>query len=322
MKIVKNTLLFIMVFLVCDRAMYISIVNLEGYMYSENEYFQVLGNYLKKKRYDTLILGTSRTYDAIHPVYIMSSFRRRAYREASHGKGAKYNYYFYKEYKKLAGIPEVVVYGVDYFIFNTDSNERWLSRFNLTVRDDSVLSDFSMLLSRKDKVDRTLNNGIDELKKVLLGKRRGITPSMAIKISQRYTGLPSNGAGLIKKRPRRMKYASYIRYPGREGEYFDMLLKELNEDGVKVMLVLLPDYIGTYRTNNQKRSCVIDLRKFTDKYKNVKLYNYNMPEVFPIERNEFFRDGGYGNPNSHLSSAGARYLNKNLFLKDLGALYD
>jgi len=291
-------------------------------MYSENEYFEVLGNYLKKKKYDTLILGTSRTYDAIHPVYIRSTVGKRAYREASHGKGAKYNYYFYKEYRKLAGIPEVVIYGVDYFIFNTDSNEKWLSRFKLEGGDSALWSDFSLLLSNKDKIDRTLNNGIGELKKVLLGKKRGISASMAIKIAQKYTGLPSNPGKLIKKRPRRMRYSSYIRYPGREGKYFGMLLEELAKDGVKVMLVLLPDYIGTYMTNNQKRACVTDLRRLAEKYDGIKLYNYNMPEVFPIDRDLFFLDGGYGNPNSHLSATGAEYLNKKLFLKDLAPLYD
>ncbi len=83
-----------------------------------------------------------------------------------------------------------------------------------------------------------------------------------------------------------------------------------------MLLVGLPEHIGTYLTNRRQKKFARVFRKFARAHKGAFFYNYDLPEKFDLSRPDFFIDGGYGKTNSHLSSAGAEVLNR-MLLRDL-----
>jgi hypothetical protein len=116
------------------------------------------------------------------------------------------------------------------------------------------------------------------------------------------------------------KRQAYPPFPGKEGLYFKKLLDELERDHVTVILVALPDYFGSFKTNLQRHDFALHLRQLTQEYENLFFYNYNRPRKFPLSNTEYFNDGGYGETNSHLSQKGAKVFNK-LLIKDIKKHY-
>jgi hypothetical protein len=82
------------------------------------------------------------------------------------------------------------------------------------------------------------------------------------------------------------------------------------------MLVAMPEYIATYRTNRDQRKFQRYFMKFAKTRPGVFFYNYDLPERFDLNRADFFIDGGYGKANSHLSKAGAEVFSR-ILLPDL-----
>jgi hypothetical protein len=93
----------------------------------------------------------------------------------------------------------------------------------------------------------------------------------------------------------------YRAYPGKEGPYLKRLLEEWGRDGVTVLLIIIPDYIGTYETNFKQQKSLKDLKRLTRDYPNVHIYNFNRSNAFPPEREEYFYNGGWGKSNCHRS---------------------
>lgn len=314
---------FFLVFFAADRLLFKFISGSENLIYSGGDYFPILKEYIGKNRYDTLILGTSRTQDGIHPAYIEKKFGRRVIREADSGRGPRYNYHYYRKFRELAGAPSVVIYGVDYFIFSAESNRKFLTRFSEISSEteyDINQNSVSMLYKNKEKIDQMLNNSITEFK-LRAGTNYKEQIIKELEYSKNYKGKAADIHNLITEKPGRLDYVGYTPFPGVEGDYFSRLLKLLDEDRVKVALVLLPDYYGTWVTNSEYKLFEEDIKSFSKRYKNVLVLNYSHPDKFPSKRSEYFRDGGYGNTNSHLSEKGAEYLFREMMQKDLGELY-
>ncbi len=59
-----------------------------------------------------LILGTSCTYEGIHPKHIKKFANINALKYAYQGRGPKNSLAFYRMYKKYKGTPKYVIYGV------------------------------------------------------------------------------------------------------------------------------------------------------------------------------------------------------------------
>ena len=303
--------------------MYYLLYKAEEGFYGKNEYQTQLEAFLKGKHFSTLILGTSRTYEGIHPAYLELYLHQKAFKESYVGKGPKYNYYFYQLYKTYAGIPKVVIYGVDYFIYTITSDSKWMARFNLAGEDKEKKIDlFSaplLLVKYKKKIDNFLNNVVIDFSKIIGTVKPG-EPFKEFIHMQTYEGAPKKDNEKIKGRPEHFKRQLFPRPPGTEGEYFIKLLDELKKDGVTVILVGLPDHIGTYKTNFQRLDFVHHIKELRQKYKNLFFYNYNRPNHFPLRNDQYFNDGGYGQTNSHLSLEGARAFNK-MLAKDLEKHY-
>jgi len=311
-------LFFIFLF---DRGLYYVLFRLEQNLYSKNKFEQRFEKFMEGRSYDTLILGTSRAYEGIHPYYFSERLGISAYKETFRGKGPKYNYYFYQLYKKYAGIPKVVIYGVDYFVFNITSDPKWMARFKARTPKDTfkIFESPLLLLSNKNKIDNFHNNLMIRLKEKNDPDQNTDSFKDIIDI-QTHLGIEHPDKKINTDPSGKFGRQVFPRYPGKEGKYLDMLIEELSRDGVTVILVGLPDYIGSYKTNYERRKFQLQLKTYRRDFKNVHILNYNRPRRFPLSNVGFFSDGGYGQTNSHLSKKGAE-LFCNLLIEDIREFY-
>ncbi len=318
-KYIVGACLFILSIFLFDRGLFYLLSTLENNFYPRTEFEKQFERFVTDKKFSTLILGTSRAYEGIHPFYIEKRLNQKAFKEACQGKGPKYSYYFYKVYKKYCGIPRVVLYGVDYFIYNITSDPKWMARFDAYEEDKSInyFSSPLLLVKYKKKIDNFLNNVMIRL----TGNMEADDTAQQFIAFQEYKGGDNEKKDLVLEPGAKFARQKFLRSPGIEGDYFEKLLAELNRDGVTVILVALPDYIGTIMTNNQQYLFVAHLKEFHEKYKNVHVFDYTRPGEFPTKIPEYFNDGGYGRTNSHLSKKGARLFNK-ILAKDLKKYYE
>lgn len=311
-KYIIGLLLFVLVLLGLDRGLFYLFDRVEKsyYTYSLKGFEKQFEKYVRDKNFETLIFGTSRTYEGIHPQYMKKYLDIEALKDAHQGKGPKNNLYFYRLYKKHCGVPKVVIYGVDYFIYTVKSDQKWMSRFDLEKEDiekTNYLTTPLLLVNHKQRIDIFLNGFLVELQ----DKKEDSDPIRHMDKVQKYIGGPHEPDKVIAKRPKgKFKRQLWPRPPGNEGKFFFKLLEELRKDNVTVLFVLLPDHIGTFKTNIQRDRFLLDMKRLREKYGNIHIYNYNRPRRFHQERTGYFLDGGYGNTNSHLSDQGARVFNE------------
>jgi len=318
-RVLSTVLLFLLVLLLSDRLLFFLISTTESALFTDLAFKDEFRAYMKEKPVSTLILGTSRTYEGIHPRYFLEILGENVYKEAQPGKGPKYNYYFYQFYRKQVGIPYIIIYGVDYFTFNIESGNRWLSRFNYRSEADYFMPGM-MLLKYKKKINEFIATVIESLKTVLERKNNASTKKDFIEI-QNYLGVNPKKSNVISGKPEHFKRFRYHKSPGIEGEYLISLLELFYRDNVTVVLVMLPDYYGTNLSNINKRIFIRDIRNLADGFSNIQLYNYNSIQKFPLDRTEYFLNGGYGLTNSHLSRKGAHLFNR-ILLDDIRHHYD
>lgn len=274
---------------------------------------------VKKNYFNTLIMGTSRTKEGIHPVYIFEKLGYRAYNAASPGRYPQFNYLFYQQFKKRNGVPKVVILGIDYFLFSKDSNRRQLlelkgDRQSTPRRIDyqearnpnsRFLSSISLLYRTKPLLDQYFADAVDALAVKFEGKgNKNVLPAGISKYTGLYGSVPNHKAPPPPHWPK----SPYTPFPGKEGEFFKKLLDQLRRDRVKVFLVGIPDYIKVFETNHQHRKLVEDIERLASQYMNVRYFNYNTPDAFELDNPHLFVDGDYGKRISHLSVFGSKML--------------
>ncbi len=270
-----------------------------------------LKDHLAKNDYNTLILGSSRTYEGIHP-YLIKSDKLKPFKWSFAGFGPKYNYYFYKMYKNLKGKPEMIIYGIDYFIYNLYSSPEALTELNIgpdMKSDIDYMEPAILLLKNKTKIDIIVRDIVRTLNPVETSLFRDIN-----KI-QSYTGTSKTDLKNYKvhaERTTKTRGSAFTKPPGSEGEYFLRLLNELNQENVKIVLVVIPEYIGTFRTNRFQMVFRMHLKNLRRVYKNITILNYNYIQKFNLGDDSLFLDGGYGFTNSHLSKKGSEIFNRML----------
>ncbi len=318
-KPIPRIILFLVLLFLSDRFLFFLISSIESRLLVDHSFKKNFIDYSKNKNFNTIILGTSRTLEGIHPVYFSSLLNQNAYKEAQFGKGPKYNYLFYKFYKKHCGVPKVLIYGMDYFMFNLDSRIRWLHRFNHQENKD-YFGNFLMLLKYKKNIDDFTDIMLEKLKQGL-GESGNLVPLRDFVKIQKYRGVDFEKIRIDSERPDRFKHFRYHKFPGVEGDYFLKLLEECQKDEVKVILVFIPNYYGTNVTNIQRQLFYEDIHKIVKPFDNINIYNYNKIKKFPLKNREYFLNGGYGLTNSHLSKKGAALFNRK-FLKDIKHHYD
>lgn len=121
---------------------------------------------------------------------------------------------------------------------------------------------------------------------------------------------------LAENRPLRFSKVRFQKFPGKEGVFLKLLLEELQQDHVQVCLLILPDHIGTLKTNSNQRMFRKELQRLSREFRNVFVCDFGDPDLFPVEQSNYFLNGGYGQSNSHLSKSGAALLNE-LLIREL-----
>lgn len=312
-------LIFILALFVFDRGAYFLITRLESAFYGAENFQSKFDEFAEGKTFSTLILGTSRTYEAIHPLYFRTILNENAYKEAQFGKNPKYNYHFYRFFKTHLGVPEFVIYGMDYFIFNSRSNKRWLARLGKLHETFTPFSSLSLLLENKQEIEEFIEAVIQKWnKRFTPGHHHEVMDFMTL---QKYIGSVHKPGVVVTKKPRHYWRQKYPRFPGKEGNYLRLLLSELDRDGVTTFLVLIPNHLGTFRTNYNRPDMLRDLRRLQRNFKHVHILVLDTPNVFPLQKEEFFINGGWGRTNCHMSRTGAREFNR-LLLETLRPFYE
>ena len=319
---------FLPLLFLCDRGLFrlFRIVEPVSFTYSS------LGDKLKevpdKSRYEVLVLGTSRTFNAILPKFVNPVIGSKVFREAASGKAPKYHRHFYRMYRKIMGVPKVVVYGIDYFLFNIESQPLLLKRFpECRELSGPTSSGVSLLLANKNRIDQYLNSlQIQFQEKSGMAPQR-FDPEKNVADMEAYAGgRVHDPSQVVTEIPAdfEKKRARFSPYPGKEGADFAELLRELKKDNVTILLVTIPDHIGTYRTYKNYKRFVQDhlnmLKRLDDKG-HCLLIDYDSPSLFPMDDRDCFINGGYGVTNSHLSTKGAEIF-CGMFAKDLKAILD
>lgn len=324
-------LVFVLSLFVFDRALFYLIRLEENAFYKKKDFASLFTrkrnfnrNVLKlpKGTYNTLIMGSSRTHRGIHPYYIHKRLGQNAFKIARGKTKPRFNYLFYNEYKKLAGTPKVVIYGLDYFIFKKESDPLFMQYI---ARDEErkPAAGVSLLISNKNRIDGLLTNILETY---ALNREKEVHPGLDrrknIPVIDPFIGYgKSKQEPINPRKPSRFKTFEYVPYPGEEGTWFIELLRELEKDRVTVALVILPEYIGTYESNFQREAFLKDIRELIEPFPNATLFDYNRPDKFRLSNTAYFLDGGYGKTNSHLSLKGARVFNR-MLAKDLKKCYN
>jgi hypothetical protein len=195
-----------------------------------------------------------------------------------------------------------------------------MARFNNQLQEKEIdyLSAPLLLVKYKKITDIFLNNLLERLKENPDEKEDSFDDFIHM---QGYTGVIHPTKKPIAKRPKKFTRQFYFHFPGKEGHYFEKMLAEMNRDNVTVILVGLPDYFGTFKTNFERRDFIFDQKRWQEEFKNVVFLNYNRSFKFPLRKIEYFLDGAYGLSNSHLSKIGARAFNK-ILMQDLKNYYN
>ncbi|MEN8223029.1 MAG: hypothetical protein ABFR36_07195 [Acidobacteriota bacterium] len=319
-KIVYLIIFTILLFIFLDRAAYLVFKNISDAFY-ETANVSTTGSKISKKEknfYNTLILGSSRTKQGLHPWYLKKYLGLNAFTRARAGHYLKYNYRYYKLFKKKHKVPEYLFYGIDYFIFNINSSERRLNKLSTIKKNSKQIKSTenynmyfnpihypSLLVYNKKPIDTFTIDLIDHLAENSDNKEK-------ISLISDFRGQKRTIPPGHLKEPLNWKKREYIKYPGKEGKYLDLLLKELENDKVKVFFVIFPSFINVYKTNYQRELFLNDIKSIVEKYSNITILSYNMPDDFELSNPRYFRDGSFGKVNSHLSYYGAKVFNKKL----------
>ncbi|MEN8222066.1 MAG: hypothetical protein ABFR36_02300 [Acidobacteriota bacterium] len=310
---------FILFILLFDRLFTYIIFEYNHLFFSSSNFETKLTEHLNGNEYNAILMGSSRTYEGIHPDLIKSE-ELKPFKWSFAGFGPKYNYYFYKLYKKSYKTPEVIMIGVDYFVYSLFSSPSALAelnrgpghRFNLNYLDPSIL-----LLKNKKNINIILRDIVGSF------SHAEDSPIRDIEKIQLYTGAEKSESPdytVHTDKNKKFMGSAFIEPPGSEGDYFIRLLEELKDDEVKVILIVIPEFIGTFRTNKFKRTFKKHLKKLKRTYNNIIVLNYNTLRKFNLGDDTLFLDGGYGYTNSHLSKKGSGIFNRMLRsdLKRLG----
>jgi len=280
---------------------------------------QKLSEAAQRSSYDWLILGSSRTFESVHPAHIARDLGVTAFKEASKGRSLRYHYEFYREYARIVGTPKLVIFGIDYFMFGGESDPRLMRGFGtLPEAPGTRASAFwppLRLAAHKAENERALMRILERLQERVASGRGDFDPENNVADMASYTGKDESRV-VVRTVPPPFKTVPFARHPGSEGRYFDRLLDTWRHDGVAVVFVYPPDYIATHLTDVEHDAFIRHIRELVQGCARCAVLDYGDPARFPLTEAAYFWDGDYGNANSHLSKAGAEAFSR-LFLPDL-----
>ena len=302
-RLVRAALVFVVALAAFDRALYWGIGALQGRVMRGAELPHMLAAVERKTDYQWLVLGTSRTYEAIHPAAIERAFGLKAFKSAGRGKGPRYQYEFYRLYAPMFGAPRVLLLGIDAFMFGIRSDDPYLRQLDRAAAPEAGRSVFWPPL-RLAAHRREVSSAVSRILERVQFELTPDDPQLSVGLMQAYTGtVPARPPSQVQ--PASYPTVPYDRFPGLEGEYFVKLIEACRSDGVAVVLIYPPDVIGTRRTHQDHAGFIEAIRGLLKNCADCFVLDYGDNPRFPSADPGYFIDGGYGVTNSHLSKTGA-----------------
>jgi hypothetical protein len=269
-----------------------------------------------------LILGTSRSQYGFANYVLSKSLGLRIYKETKPGNFPQYNYYFYNKYRTRFGQPALVIYGLDYFIFEKDSASLNLVRLDPSLSLNKMnprgvvnlnfpwLSRASWLYRMKPVTDKLLADltASDEQASDQESPKR--PPKRRLGLQKKRA--PEPKVRVVPQRPSTWRKRPYAPAPGKEGLFFVRLLEELDREAVPTFLVILPEYIASYETNFEQDKFRADIARLAAPYRHVTIIDLDRLDKFDLENPEYFGDLGWGISNCHMLGEGARLFSRKL----------
>ncbi|MHB8054031.1 MAG: hypothetical protein ACYDH3_02095 [Candidatus Aminicenantales bacterium] len=258
---------------------------------------------------DILIFGSSRAGRAFGENQLSALLNKRVIKDANAGRFPRFFYYYYLKYRSNHARPAAVFYGTDYFMFEKTTSPKDLAALDKTIKLDvlnpsgsvneasAFLSRVSWLFRKKPEIDNYLG---DRLKLERDAEAGDLTAGETKESPQ---------AGKRRKRPKPVRSQhprTYQAYPGIEGDYLQKLLALLEEDGVPVFIVFIPDYAGTNQINFEQKKFKADVGALARPYKNASVLDFNRPDRFDLNNPSLFREGAESRSNCHLSFEGRK----------------
>jgi hypothetical protein len=299
---IKRASLFLLIFFVLDIILPL--------FYFQTIYTLNLKNTYEIEYSDVIILGDSHTAFGVDP----NLFQENGLSAKNYSKGGHYpefNYYFYKKYRENNPPPKVVFISSPYFIFS-DSNKDLL--FYLLDKDAFInyyFKNIQLLTPNLYKYNKLFQN-------LPLFASRMFSSSKHI---LDYGYVPKNSSIPITKDSRinsveainQIGYSEYysknINNYKRASKYLNMLLEDLNNDGVKTYLVETPEYYTTKSHISNKNLYYDEINEIASKYENTEFLNQDLFSSINSKNNNLFYDTGI---NSHLNYAGSQLLSNKL----------
>ncbi len=270
-----------------------------------------------------LILGTSRSQYGLTNFVLSKALGKTIYKEAAPGHFPQYNYYFYLKYKKKFGKPDLVIYGLDYFMFDKESASLNLVRLdsNLTIKkmnprgavnpNSPWLSRASWLFRMKPEIDKFFVD-LTAVDRQSNGPDLDQRPPQVNPGQKKDSGQYSKNR-VIPRKPAVWHKRRYASSPGKEGIYFARLLRELDLDSVPTFLVFIPEYIGAFETNYEQNKFIDDIQRLASPYGFVAVLDFNRLDKFDLKNPDYFGDPiGWGISNCHMIDKGARLFSRQL----------
>jgi hypothetical protein len=258
---------------------------------------------------DILVYGSSRGNRAFGENQLSIQLNKRVIKEADAGRFPRYSYYSYLKYREKHAPPAAVFYGMDYFLFEKRSSSIDLARLDKTIKLDVLnpagsineaspfLSRISRLFRKKPEIDDYLGDRIKLEREAKTGDRAD------------GAARPATRARKPRKKrrpPQSIHPRIYASYPGIEGGFLGKLLDLLENDGVPVFIVIIPDYVGANETNFEQDKYKEDIRELAGTYPNAHFLDFNRVDRFNLEDPALFREGDSRQTNCHLSFEGRK----------------
>jgi hypothetical protein len=273
---------------------------------------------------ELLIFGSSRANMALSRQVLSSRLKKRIITEAEQGKYPRYFKYFYQKYRQSFRKPKAVLYGLDYFMFGWKSQPAQIARLgqdlapetmDLALAADnrsSLLSRISWLYRKKPELDSYMIDLLRLERESGLEKKADQPPAQKSDHGQTAERDLSQGRLDRMVKPDKWATIKYRPFPGREGADFEDLLTTLERENVLVILIFIPDYIGTNETNFEQNKFKSDFQALSARHRGVFVLDFNRPDRFDLNNPELFSSGGWGSSNSHLSAEGRMILTRRL----------
>ena len=267
---------------------------------------------------EILIFGTSRSARAFDQETLAARLGKKIIKNAAAGRYPRYFDLYYLRYRRENRRPAAVVYGMDYFMFEKKTLPSELRILDPAFEAHALnpgdgANDASPLLSRLSRLFRKKPE-IDDFLGGLLRLRTEedeVTPPAADQGKGRDENpdhSPPLSSDPRKRRP--FEPRRYQARPGAEGKDLAKLLTVLEKDGVPVVLVFIPDFIGTNETNFEQARFKEDVGALAGLHGNAAVLDFNRPDRFDLDNPDLFRDGGWGKSNSHLNFRGKAVFNR------------